>query len=139
MLQYSRRRHPGEGARARRATATSAARATSTAFIHEGNGTAQLYIDERANPKQREAIIAIWSGQAKGSGPFALFASTFKYVMDPQFAKIQKMERLTSTSTTPAKTPSIPSSSTPAPRDPPHPTPLECPSPLLLSRWGEVG
>ncbi|MBI3031818.1 MAG: DUF1326 domain-containing protein [Candidatus Rokubacteria bacterium] len=58
--------------------------------IHEGNGTVQLYIDERANPKQREAILQIWSGQAKGSGPFALFASTFKYVLDPQFAKIEK-------------------------------------------------
>lgn len=58
--------------------------------IHEGNGTVQLYVDERANPKQREAILQIWSGQAKGSGPFALFASTYKYVLDPQVVKIEK-------------------------------------------------
>ena len=50
----------------------------------------QLYGDERANPKQREAIVQIWSGQAKGSGPFAIFAATYKYVLDPQFVKIEK-------------------------------------------------
>lgn len=46
--------------------------------IHDGNGTVQLYVDERANAEQREAIVTIFSGQAQGSGPFALFASTFK-------------------------------------------------------------
>lgn len=58
--------------------------------IHEGNGTVQLYVDERANSKQREAVLQIMSGQAKGNGPFALFAPTFKYVLDPQFARIEK-------------------------------------------------
>lgn len=58
--------------------------------IHDGNGTVQLFVDERANPKQREAIVTIFAGQAQGSGPFALFASTFKYVLEPQFVKIEK-------------------------------------------------
>ena len=47
--------------------------------IHEGNGTAQLFITNRANEEQRQALINIYSGQAKGDGPFALFAGTFKY------------------------------------------------------------
>lgn len=58
--------------------------------IHEGNGTVQLYVDERANAKQREAVVQIFAGQAGGSGPFAIFASTYKYVLDPQFVKIEK-------------------------------------------------
>ena len=32
----------------------------------------------------------IFSGQAKGSGPFAVFAPTLKYVLDPQFVEIDK-------------------------------------------------
>ncbi len=58
--------------------------------IHEGNGTAQLYVDERANPKQRDAILQIFGGQAGGGGPFAIFAPTLKYVLEPQFVKIEK-------------------------------------------------
>src|SRR5574341_371046 len=42
--------------------------------IHEGNATAQLYVDERADGRQRDAIFQIFSGKAQGSGPFALFA-----------------------------------------------------------------
>ncbi|MGH9984925.1 MAG: DUF1326 domain-containing protein, partial [Nitrososphaeraceae archaeon] len=56
--------------------------------IHEGNGTFQLFITKNADEKQREALISIFSGQAKGNGPFALFASTYKYVLDPQFVDI---------------------------------------------------
>lgn len=60
--------------------------------IHEGNGTAQLYIskDAAATPEQRDAILKIFSGQAKGEGPFAAFAPTFKYVLEPQFVEIKK-------------------------------------------------
>ena len=58
--------------------------------IHEGNGTAQLYVDERANAQQREAILQIFSGRAKGSGPFALFATTIKYTLEPKFVRIEK-------------------------------------------------
>jgi hypothetical protein len=56
--------------------------------IHEGNGTVQLYITKKADGSQRDAIIRIFSGQSKGDGPFALFASTFKYILEPQFTDI---------------------------------------------------
>ncbi len=58
--------------------------------IHEGNGTAQLFVDERADAKQRDAVFQIFSGQAKGSGAFAVFAPTLKYGLDPQYVKIEK-------------------------------------------------
>jgi hypothetical protein len=56
--------------------------------IHEGGGTTQLFVSNRANEQQRSAILPIFSGQAKGDGPFAIFAPTFKYVLDPQFVDI---------------------------------------------------
>ena len=56
--------------------------------IHEGNGTAQYYITNKANEEQRQALINICSGQAKGDGHFALFAGTFKYFLEPQFVDI---------------------------------------------------
>ncbi len=55
--------------------------------IHEGNGTLALFVDERANPKQREAILTICSGQAGGL-PFEILAQTFSKVLDPIFAPI---------------------------------------------------
>jgi hypothetical protein len=57
--------------------------------IHEGNGTAQYFIINRASEEQRHALIKICSGQAKGDGHFALFASTFKYFLEPQFVDIK--------------------------------------------------
>jgi hypothetical protein len=56
--------------------------------IHEGNGTAQLFVTNKANEEQRQALISIVSGQAKGDGPFALFAGTFKYFLESQFVDI---------------------------------------------------
>src|SRR6266566_7487134 len=56
--------------------------------IHEGNGTAQLFVTNKANEEQRQALISIVSGQAKRDGPFALFAGTFKYFLEPQFVDI---------------------------------------------------
>jgi hypothetical protein len=56
--------------------------------IHEGNGTAQLFVTNKANEEQRQALISIVSGQAKGDGLFALFAGTFKYFLEPQFVDI---------------------------------------------------
>ena len=56
--------------------------------IHEGNGTLALFIDERANAPQREAILIICSGQAGGL-PFEILATTFSKVLDPIFAPIQ--------------------------------------------------
>ena len=42
--------------------------------IHEGNGTFQLIVDERATPEQRDAIVAITSG-AHGGAIFEIFAT----------------------------------------------------------------
>ena len=57
--------------------------------IHEGNGTVQLFITKNANEEQRQALINIFSGNAKGDGPFAIFAPTYKYILDPQFVDIK--------------------------------------------------
>ena len=56
--------------------------------IHEGNGTVCLFVDERANPKQREALLTIGSGQAGGL-PFEILATTFSTILDPQFVAFQ--------------------------------------------------
>lgn len=58
--------------------------------IHEGNGTSQLFISKHATEAQRDSIVKIFSGQAKGSGPFAIFAGTLKYNLEPQFVDIRK-------------------------------------------------
>jgi hypothetical protein len=55
--------------------------------IHEGNGTFLSLITNKANEEQRQAIIQIVTGQAKG-GPFALFAGTFSRILEPQFVDI---------------------------------------------------
>ena len=52
--------------------------------IHKGNGTAVILIDEKANPKQREALMKIASGEAGGL-PFELIAQTFSKVLDLQY------------------------------------------------------
>ena len=57
--------------------------------IHKGDGTAQIYVGKEANRKQRDAITKIFYGKAKGSGPFAVFAGTLKYVLEPQFVNIK--------------------------------------------------
>jgi hypothetical protein len=56
--------------------------------IHEGNGTVCLFIDEKASPKQREALIQIGSGQAGGL-PFEILATTFSKLLEPQYVPFQ--------------------------------------------------
>lgn len=56
--------------------------------IHEGNGTMQLFVSKKAAADQRKAVVEIFSGRAKGVGPFAIFAGTYKYVLEPQFVDI---------------------------------------------------
>jgi hypothetical protein len=56
--------------------------------IHEGNGTACLFFDERADAQQREALLQICSGQAGGM-PFEIIVTTFSKVLDPQFVPFQ--------------------------------------------------
>jgi hypothetical protein len=57
--------------------------------IHEGNGTMQLFISKSASEKQRDALVKIFSGEAKGEGHFAIFRPTFKYILEPQFVDIK--------------------------------------------------
>ncbi len=45
--------------------------------IHKGNGKAVVYIDDRANEMQRDALAMIGTGQAGTGGPFEIFASTY--------------------------------------------------------------
>jgi len=56
--------------------------------IHEGNGTMQLFISKNATNEQREALVKVFSGDAKGEGCFAIFKPTLKYILEPQFADI---------------------------------------------------
>jgi hypothetical protein len=45
-------------------------------------------VTNKANEEQRRALMQIASGQAKGDGPFALFAGTFSRFLIPQFVDI---------------------------------------------------
>lgn len=56
--------------------------------IHEGNGSVCLIIDENASAEQRDALIAIGSGQAGGL-PFEILATTFTTLLEPQFARFE--------------------------------------------------
>jgi hypothetical protein len=58
--------------------------------IHQGGGHVVPIIDERADDKQREALVRIMTGQdtIPGSTLFAVFATTFEKVHDPVFAPI---------------------------------------------------
>jgi len=59
--------------------------------IHEGKGKVQPFVDERASPAQREAILKIMSGQDTDpmATIFAVFATTYEKVYDPIFAPIE--------------------------------------------------
>ena len=59
--------------------------------IHEGRGEALPILDERADARQREALLTILSGQEAepGSGMFNVFMSTVDTVHEPQFRKIE--------------------------------------------------
>jgi len=52
--------------------------------IHEGNGTVCLFFDERADAKQRDALLNICGGQ-QGGMPFEVIVTTFSKMLDPQF------------------------------------------------------
>ncbi len=58
--------------------------------IHLGHGQAQIIIDDRANPAQREALLRILGGQdtEPGATVFQVFASTLDKVHEPHFGKI---------------------------------------------------
>jgi hypothetical protein len=56
--------------------------------IHEGRGTSSLYIDNRADEKQFEALSNIITGGA-GGGPFEIYASTIEKLHEPKRASIK--------------------------------------------------
>jgi hypothetical protein len=57
--------------------------------IHQGGGTLRLYITERASAEQRDALVRIFSGKAKGNGPFELFGGTMATIEAPVFAPLE--------------------------------------------------
>src|SRR5262249_7165774 len=57
--------------------------------IHQGGGTLRLYVSEGATPEQRDALVRIFSGKAKGNGPFELFSGTMATVEQPVFAPVE--------------------------------------------------
>lgn len=56
--------------------------------LHEGNGTAQPFVDEKATEEQRNDLLQIMSGQA-GNAWFEVIASIVTTVHEPQFVPIQ--------------------------------------------------
>jgi hypothetical protein len=58
--------------------------------IHEGNGEAVAFVDERADPAQREALLKIMSGQDTDpfATMFAVYASTLSKMNEPVFTQI---------------------------------------------------
>lgn len=58
--------------------------------LHEGNGSIQPIIDERAKPEQREALFAILSGKNSAEGTiFHIFSLIVTKMHDPIFAPIR--------------------------------------------------
>lgn len=59
--------------------------------VHEGNGTHQSIIDERADEKQRHALNEIIHGRAsvEGSSFLYIFGTTMTKVYDPLFLPIE--------------------------------------------------
>ena len=60
------------------------------AAIHEGNGEAIAFVDERASAEQREGLLKIMTGQdtAPFATMFAVYASTVTKMHDPVFTAI---------------------------------------------------
>src|SRR5437764_8748219 len=56
--------------------------------LHEGNGTMQPYVDERATEEQRTALLTVMSGKA-GNAWFEVLASVVSTVLKPKFTKIE--------------------------------------------------
>ena len=59
------------------------------AALHLGNGTAVPYFDERANEQQRDALMKIITGEAKGTSPFEIVISTLSKVLEPQYVPFE--------------------------------------------------
>jgi hypothetical protein len=58
--------------------------------LHEGNGTVQAIIDERATAEQRDALFQILSGKHAAEGTlFHIFSLIVSTMLDPVFAPIE--------------------------------------------------
>lgn len=59
--------------------------------IHEGHGEAIAFVDERADPAQRDALLKIMTGQDTDpmATMFAVFASTIETMHEPVFTPIE--------------------------------------------------
>jgi hypothetical protein len=59
--------------------------------IHEGHGTQQFFIDERADADQRKALVEILHGRetAPGATIFQVFSTTMSNVLDPVFTRVE--------------------------------------------------
>jgi hypothetical protein len=55
--------------------------------IHEGNGTASVFVDVKASSAQRDALLQIASGKAGGL-PFEILATTLTKILEPRFVPI---------------------------------------------------
>lgn len=57
--------------------------------LHEGNGTLQPIIDDRASAQQREALLTILSGREQDEGTlFHILSSIVTTLLEPQFVPI---------------------------------------------------
>jgi len=56
--------------------------------LHEGNGTLQLYIDDKTTAEQREALLAILSG-SQGGPWFQVVASLITNFLPPKFTPVK--------------------------------------------------
>lgn len=56
--------------------------------IHEGRGTAGIYIDEKATKEQRDALVRILTGRAGGL-PWTIFAATIDTWLEPKFVPFE--------------------------------------------------
>lgn len=59
--------------------------------IHQGNGRCQVFIEERATPEQRAALLTILSGAESmpGATVFQVFSTTLSEVLEPCFVPIE--------------------------------------------------
>lgn len=55
--------------------------------LHEGNGTMEAFVDERANEEQRKALLTILTGQAGGT-IFEILSQIITTVHGPHFVNI---------------------------------------------------
>lgn len=56
--------------------------------IHKGNGKGVLFVDERADAGQRDALAKIGTGQSGAGGPFEIFNSTYTERANVMFGPI---------------------------------------------------